>query len=541
MLLVHPVQALIQFLPALLGIVVVGQTNDSTPWWFEPLFVALAMAAGVSRWFTTSYRIDDETVQVRSGLFQRTTVRANLDRVRTVDVTASPMHRLLRLSRVKIGTGADTPLELNGLAAEHARRLRAELLHRRHLSGSDAGADPPAPKGLGVGPPSTRSSDAASVASSAEWTDAAGAGHDGSDQSAGRQDAPGMAASRQQPAWATPDDEEVLGHFRIRWVLLAPLTTSGLLVAAALWGFLGQYTARLIEQTANSELRVRIEEHVANVAIWFVVVEVVVVASVMLALLSIGSYLLSYVGYRLTRHPGGTLQVVRGLLTTRATSLEEARIRGVVFSEPLLLRLAGGAKATALTTGFNRGEQAVGSANNLLTPPAPRVEVIPVVTAVLRASQPCLGQLNPHGRAARRRRYTRALLAGLIVTLPSAGAVLAFDLPRWLLAPCLLPVLTAPLWAALRYQALGHARTDGYLVARSGIFPRERSMLMEPGIIGWSMTSSFFQRRVGLVTLAAMTAAGSGAVRIPDVPADTATDLVRAINPSLITPFLTDR
>ncbi len=56
-----------------------------------------------------------------------------VDRVRTVDLTASPIHRLLGLTTVTVGTGTastdgDEKLDLDGLPVLRARELRAELL-----------------------------------------------------------------------------------------------------------------------------------------------------------------------------------------------------------------------------------------------------------------------------------------------------------------------------------------------------------------------------------------------------------------------------
>lgn len=130
MLLVHPVQQVMQFLPALFGVVILGRANDGMPWWFEIVFVAIPVLLGISRWFTTSYTIGQDTIRLRTGLLQRKTLTANLERVRTVDAVAPPLHRLLGLAKVMIGTGADKPFELNGLRAAEARSLRTELLHR---------------------------------------------------------------------------------------------------------------------------------------------------------------------------------------------------------------------------------------------------------------------------------------------------------------------------------------------------------------------------------------------------------------------------
>ena len=103
--------------------------------------------------------------------------------------------------------------------------------------------------------------------------------------------------------------------------------------------------------------------------LWVDALQGAAVVLIAISLLSLAGYVLSYWGYRLTRHPGGTLQVSRGLLTTRATSIEERRLRGVHRVEPLLLRLVGGARLQAIATGLRQRGQERGS--SLLVPPAP--------------------------------------------------------------------------------------------------------------------------------------------------------------------------
>ena len=56
-----------------------------------------------------------------------------VDRVRTVDLTSSLIHRLLGLTTVRIGTGTastsdEDRIDLDGLPLDRARALRAELL-----------------------------------------------------------------------------------------------------------------------------------------------------------------------------------------------------------------------------------------------------------------------------------------------------------------------------------------------------------------------------------------------------------------------------
>ena len=104
MLIIHPVVELARALPALIGLLLAGQgSGHGSRWSLIATGVIAAMAT--LRWFTTRFRITATQIQLRHGLFRRRTVTAPLDRVRTVDVTAHALHRVLGLARVVIGTG----------------------------------------------------------------------------------------------------------------------------------------------------------------------------------------------------------------------------------------------------------------------------------------------------------------------------------------------------------------------------------------------------------------------------------------------------
>jgi putative membrane protein len=89
-----------------------------------------------------------------------------------------------------------------------------------------------------------------------------------------------------------------------------------------------------------------------------------------------------------------------------------------------------------------------------------------------------------------------------------------------------------------RYRRLGHGLTDQHLVVRSGSLRGRRDVVQRTGIIGWNLQQSWFQRRAGLVTLVATTAAGSQAYAAVDVPEHLAIALADEAVPGLVTPFL---
>jgi putative membrane protein len=477
MLLVHPVQELIRALPWLFGLLIAGSSSGRGGQW-GLAGVGLAILAGIMRWFTTSYRITREQVQLQSGLFRRRLRAVALDRVRTVDVTANALHRILGLTRVTVGTGrsdggADAGLRLDGLDVAEATTLRDELLHAR------------------AGP---RAAVAAVV-------------------------------------------EDEIARLRPAWIGYGPFTLSGLFTL----GLLASFAANAFND-ANVDPRDIGPLRDAGDAVGGLgpVVAVVAVAAALLVVVTVFSaagYVLAFWGFRLTRRPEGTLHVVRGLITTRAVTIEERRLRGVEVSEPLLLRAVNGARCAAIATGLRagRGRERGGS---LLLPPAPRTVARRVAAEVLRTDEPLTCPLTRHGPRAHRRRYTRALAP----CLPVVAAVLALagvlDWPAWAWLLALLPVAVTLALAADRVRSLGHAVTPSALVASAGSVVRRRSMLAREGIIGVNLRRSFFQRRGGLVTLTATTAAGDQSYAILDVTPDEAVRVAEAAMPGLLAPFL---
>jgi putative membrane protein len=220
------------------------------------------------------------------------------------------------------------------------------------------------------------------------------------------------------------------------------------------------------------------------------------------------------------------------LLTTRSLSLEQGRIRGAEVTEPLPLRLVGGARCAAIITGLD----AKTSSRGALLPPAPRAEAHRVAAAALRladradATEAALGR---HPPAALRRRLTRAIVpaAGLAALSWALADVPGFG---WAWPAALLVVPLAALLASDRYRNLGHALRPDCLVISQGSVIRRRVALRRRGIIGWRLRQSPLQRRAGVVTLDAVTAAGAGRYSVVDVPLARAVDLVDQVNPGLL-------
>lgn len=474
MLLVYPVKELARFLPVLLGVFVAGTASGGAAEWWQLAGVSVPVGLGVLRYVTTSYRIAQGRVELRRGLLNRHVLSTPVDRVRTVDVTAPPVHRLLGLTSVRIGTGTassddDDRLDLDGLPAERARQLRHDLL----LAG------PPGAEPVDELPPAVLELDPA-------------------------------------------------------WVRFAPFTSSGLVIAAGVVGVLSQVFNSLGGFDVDTE---RLTDDAGAWSLWVAVPLGVVALLALVALFSIGGYVVTNWGFRLSHTgptPGGAWHLRRGLLTTRETTLDDERLRGVVIGEPIGLRLAGAARASAIVTGLDRGQ----SASSVLVPPAPQAVVARVAGEVLRTGAPFSARLTGHGPRARTRRYTRALGPAIALVVVAVVLKVVADLPVWV---CVLAAATVPVAGALaadRVAALGHTLTDGFFVVRSGSLDRRREALELDGVIGWNLRSTWFQRRAGLTSLTATTAGGRQAVTAIDVPEAGAVEVALAATPDLLRPFL---
>ncbi len=268
-----------------------------------------------------------------------------------------------------------------------------------------------------------------------------------------------------------------------------------------------------------------------DIPVWVGVVLAAAVLVVGVAMLSVTGYLMTNWNFRLSHAPG-SWHLSRGLLTTRETSIDDVRLAGVSIGEPLALRLAGAARLSAIVTGLGSG-----SGSSVLVPPAPRDVVAGVAGRVLDTDAPAACELVDHGPAAARRRYSRAAGPALTALALTAVVVLAAGWSWWLLAAPAALVVAALAIAADRARSLGHALTDGYVVARSGSLDRRREVLEVDHVIGWTFRSSWFQRRTGLTTLVATTAGGRQSVTVLDVPEVRAVELASLALPELTSSF----
>jgi putative membrane protein len=441
------------------------------------VLTGLGALADRLRWRHTSYRVTDERVELRFAWVLHKLRSIPRERVRTVDLTANPLLRAFGLAKVKIGTGQHGA-EHSQLTLDPVGRAAAEELRR-------------------------------------------------------------VLLDRAVPAAPSPRAGRQLAELDWAWLRYAPISVSTPLLGAAAFGAVLQAADWFDLQGAVFRT---VRDLFGGLPLAGLAAVLVVAGLVVGFLASLGLFVEMWWRYRLTRE-NGALRVHRGLLTTRSLSLEQRRLRGVDVFEALGSRLLGAARVDVVATGLRTRSDNERSDPKTLLPPAPLAVAHRVAAAVLGASPLSDVDIRRHPRAARSRRLRRAILAVLAVVavLAVLGLLLTVVLVHvtWIAAVVLTPVAVA--LALDDYRNLGHGLSGDYLVTRYGAGSRHTVALLRGGIIGWTVRSSPFQRRAGLVTVAATTAANSGEYVVRDVGESEGLAFAADAVPGLLTPFLEPR
>jgi putative membrane protein len=487
---VRPITDLLRSAPVLIGLIYEGTRGGQHIYW-SFAFGAFAVLAGIWRWFGTKYQVTEGRVFIKRGLLSPRVLSAPRTGVRSVDLTAHVIYRLLGVAQVKIGTGRNDKHEgenfkLDGLNVADAEALRTLLLSAPQAAASG--------QAQGEGPVTATT--------------------------------------------AVPETEIVRLHKS--WIRFAPLTLTGLVILGVLVGFLTQteHDAGVAVSSlgpVHSGIR-----DVSRMSLTESIPIGILAIVLLLVIVSVLGYIAVFWNFRLVRTGRDSLRVTRGLLSTRATTIDAFRLRGVEISEPLSLRVAKGARCLAITTGLRVGGGAE-RGGSVLVPPAPRAVADRVAAEILGVPiELCRTELIEHGPAARRRRELRAIIPifVLYIAVVVTSIILGAHRPYWILVSLPVACGLALALARDRYRGLGHRLVGDWIVLSTGSLVRRRSILNVHGVIGWGLRQTWFQRRRGLVTVTATTAAGKQRYSAPDMPMAEALAFIAAATPDLATPFV---
>ncbi|RBM04442.1 PH domain-containing protein [Streptomyces sp. PT12] len=455
----------------------------NAPWWLvAPVPVPLVCGIGYEalRWFKTRYRLTSTHVELKTGLLTRTHRSIPRNRVRSVDVTANPLHRALRLALVRVGTGhrisstKAAVLSLNALSAADAEELRAGLV-RRAGSGEQRAIARLDWRWLRFGP--------LSFATPLLGLSAVGATYE-------TLDIMGF------------DPDNVLIPDLIDWLSEANLLpvvvlgVLGLLLAGAI-GALGWYVETWWD------FRLIREPHGA---------------------------LRASRGLFVTRSATLEEERLHGVEVAEPLML---RLGGGAYTY-----------AVATGAGSTEDEASTFNTSALLPPAPIEESHRVAAAVLREERDPTASvRLVPHTRHALARRVRWALFCGLGLggVLVGLGVWLTPVLAHIGWVSAVVVWGAGVLFARDGYRSLGHGITGRYLVTRHGSLKRRTIALRRSGVIGWTVTQWAWHRRSTLCRVTATTPGGRGAYHVKDVLMGAGLGFADEAVPGVLTPFLVRR
>ncbi|MEU6797082.1 PH domain-containing protein [Nonomuraea wenchangensis] len=484
-LLIDPVRMLPSLLLPLVGVLFVGGFSARSYIW-AALGVVGTVVFAVIRWATFTYELVGDRLETKRALISRSVRTIPLERIRGVDVSTPPMHRLLGLAVLKIDTGAsggDEEAGLDGVTLTEAERLKTVLLRRTAPAYplDPAHAARPAP----AGPVPARV--------------------------------------------AGPAEREIV-RVPKRWLLYGPLSGAYLLTPFA---FAGGAIGLAFQWGDDLGVGRDVAWH-AGEWLWerpYLLLAVAVLLILLMPVLGGVMYAVFNWDFVLKRRDG-YLVAERGLVNRRSVSLESQRVRGYEIVDGLAERWAGVVRAWAIVTGLGDSRT-----RGQLLPDVPR----PVAYAVTgEAVGPYDAALRAHPPVARNRRLFRAIFPWAVLALLSAVAAVATGVtPAWILAVIALLLAGAGIPLGLdRYASLGHGYDGARLSVRSGSLRRAQAVIERRAVVGWRLRQTWFQRRAGVLTLIAGVGAGTGGYEAIDVSEAQGVAFPAEVTPEWLTPFL---
>lgn len=145
----HPVAAISRALGLIRGnfitilvFLFVGARSENFPflWWIAG-GAGFLLIAGFANWWRFLYKVEDDTLHIKSGIFVRKDIYLTKDRIQVIDVTSGVLQRLFGLVRLDIQTAGSSSRQaaIDAITIDDAREI-SQLL-RPDKNGSSAEGD----------------------------------------------------------------------------------------------------------------------------------------------------------------------------------------------------------------------------------------------------------------------------------------------------------------------------------------------------------------------------------------------------------------
>ena len=442
-----------QFLLPLVVLVVFGGRREEG-YQLAAAGVAVLVLAAVSVWryFTYRFRIEGDSLVIRSGLFERSLRQVPFSRIHNVEVRQSLLHRLFDVAEVKLESAGGTRPEAQMRVLQLGDALALERLIR-HRAGHQAEAS----------------------------------------------DAP-VAEERGRVLLALPLPE---------LVRLGLISNRGMVVVGAAFALAWQVLPDNAFRRAFDLVRLQLSGYAGQlegrwIATALAAAGVLALALALVRLFSVLLAILRYHGFELREH-GRRLTVERGLLSRLRSSVARRRIQAWTLREGVLHRLFARRSLSIDIAGAQAGE---GDGRAREVPELAPIATPAACDALLRhlldgAAWPPQDWRGLHPRA-----WLRLVLGDAVFALALAGA-LSWQLGAW----GLLGLLWLP-WSwllAVRHARFAGYHVDGRLVAvRGGWWARHWRFAEIDKLQALQLRQSPLDRRMGMASLWLDTAGAGG-------------------------------
>lgn len=444
------IQQLKQFIVPILVLFVFGRGDRNDLWGLVAIFILGAIS--LWQYYTYRFRIGEDSLQIRSGMLQRTLRQIPFARIHNVGLHQTLLHRMFGVAEVRLESagGIKPEAEMRVLTLKDALALEALVRRRRTVSPT-----------------------AADVSAIDPTTD---------------------------------DASEILLTLPTAEVIrIGLISNRGMIVIGGAFAALSQINYELISGLFKSlayGMFGVVETYGRGHELMTVVIMVVVVVMV-IRLFSVLLALLQYSGFRLEEH-GRRLTLERGLLTRIRTSTPRRRIQSWTLREGMLHRLFGRRTLEVSTAVLDNGSH---------SQPRSLREVAPVALpercdALIRRLAPRLRWPITEWQPMHRWMGWRLFAPRLLVT--TAVAVLGgakFGALGVALVALWVPWAAYMSWQDARHA--GYATDDTMIAIRSGWWSRKWRFAEISKLQAIRISQSPLERRLGMATLLLDTAGGT--------------------------------
>ncbi len=502
------------------------------------------------------WEITESEIHIYSGILFKKQTHIPFRRVQSVDFSATLPQRVLGLVKLKIetaGGAANRNVTIPAMKLSQAEAFRAEVLARKRLSSQPqrlaaptagspvypspevSGAAPVSPAQPPPGLPGARSGADRFISEIGEDSDRfRGLFADDYDDNAPI-DCQYRLSAKELFLSAVSNDNNLV----LLIVLVSALSQASPIVSLFIPDF-----------TLESAVVYALHTYALPI-----IIAAVVVIFVVVTLLSIIGTAVQYGGFKATRR-GGRVEVEMGLLSRQYKGVSADRIQSVEIHQGAIRRLLGYAELRLLTIDSldsSQGQQNTQktTVRGLVIHPYANVRDI---DAILHRMVPEYDDREADApirrlpRAALRRVVIRHAVIFVVVYAACAAAVtlvatlathrLADSPVVWLIglvwALLALFVVTRTIGAVLWYKHGAHAHNARMLTIRQGFFGLTTTIIPKKKIQWAQAQQNPLQRRVGVASITAVTAAGIGGTRtkLRDVSADDAASYLDWVRPT---------